>query len=48
VLHHVADLPTREVAAALGVAEGTVKSRLVKARAVLADALTEDEESKHA
>jgi RNA polymerase sigma-70 factor (ECF subfamily) len=48
VLHHVADLPTREVATTLGVAEGTVKSRLVKARSMLATALAEDEESNHA
>jgi RNA polymerase sigma-70 factor (ECF subfamily) len=48
VLHHVADLPTREIAATLGVAEGTVKSRLVKARELLADTLAEDEETNHA
>ena len=47
VLHHVADLPTRAVAVTLGVSEGTVKSRLVKARSLLADALA-DEESNHA
>jgi RNA polymerase sigma-70 factor, ECF subfamily len=48
VLHHIADLPTREVAATLGVAEGTVKSRLVKARSLLADAIADDEETRHA
>src|SRR5206468_9414998 len=45
VLHHIADLPTREVAQTLGIAEGTIKSRLVKARSLLAEALTQDEEA---
>jgi RNA polymerase sigma-70 factor (ECF subfamily) len=34
-LHHLADLPVREVADALGIAEGTVKSQLHDARAAL-------------
>lgn len=34
-LHHLADLPVREVADALGIAEGTVKSQLQDARAAL-------------
>jgi RNA polymerase sigma-70 factor (ECF subfamily) len=39
VLRYVLDLSTAEVAAALGVGEGTVKSSLAKARQHLADAL---------
>ena len=35
-LHHIVDLPVREVAVQLGVAEGTVKARLVRGRARLA------------
>ena len=35
LLHHVHDLPVKEVARQLGVAEGTVKSRLARARAAL-------------
>lgn len=46
-LHHIADLPVREVARTLGVPEGTVKARLVKGRALLAELLTETEESNH-
>jgi RNA polymerase sigma-70 factor, ECF subfamily len=42
VLHHVADLSVRDVAAELGVAEGTVKARLSRGRAALAALLTED------
>ncbi|MEQ6902422.1 sigma-70 family RNA polymerase sigma factor [Nocardioides sp. YIM 152588] len=34
-LHYLADLPVREVAATLGVAEGTVKARLSRGRAAL-------------
>ncbi|WP_169789863.1 sigma factor-like helix-turn-helix DNA-binding protein [Actinoplanes subtropicus] len=33
VLHHLADLPVAEVAATLGVPEGTVKARLARGRA---------------
>lgn len=36
VLHYVADLSVRDVAAELGVAEGTVKARLSRGRAALA------------
>jgi RNA polymerase sigma factor (sigma-70 family) len=35
-LHHIVDLPIREIAAQLGVAEGTVKARLSRGRARLA------------
>jgi RNA polymerase sigma-70 factor (ECF subfamily) len=35
LLHHVHDLPVKEVARRLGIAEGTVKSRLARARAAL-------------
>lgn len=35
-MHHLADLPVAEVAALLGVAEGTVKARLSRGRAALA------------
>lgn len=39
VLHYLADLPVEEVAAVLGVPVGTVKSRLSRARAALAERL---------
>lgn len=39
VLHYLADLPVEEVATILGVPAGTVKSRLSRARAALADRL---------
>jgi RNA polymerase sigma-70 factor (sigma-E family) len=39
VLHYLADLPVDEVAAVLGVPVGTVKSRLARARATLAERL---------
>jgi RNA polymerase sigma factor (sigma-70 family) len=39
VLHYLADLPVEEIAAVLGVPEGTVKSRLSRARAALAERL---------
>jgi RNA polymerase sigma-70 factor (ECF subfamily) len=41
VLHHLADLGTAEIAAELGIPEGTVKSRLARARARLAALLDE-------
>jgi len=46
VLHPLVDLGTAEIAAELGIPEGTVKSRLARARARLADLL--DEEPRHA
>jgi RNA polymerase sigma-70 factor (ECF subfamily) len=42
VLHHLCDLPVREVAAETGAAEGTVKARLSRGRTALA-ALLGDE-----
>jgi len=47
VLHHLADLGTADIAAELGIPEGTVKSRLARARAQLADLLDEREERRH-
>lgn len=44
VLHHLADRGTAEIAAELGISEGTVKSRLSRARAKLAELLDEREE----
>jgi RNA polymerase sigma-70 factor (ECF subfamily) len=44
VLHYLADLGVAEVAAELGVPEGTVKSRLSRARTRLADLLDEKED----
>lgn len=41
VLHHLADLPVRDVAAELGVPEGTVKTRLRRGRATLATLLSD-------
>jgi len=43
VLHYLADLGVAEIAAELGIPEGTVKSRLSRARARLADLLDEKE-----
>jgi RNA polymerase sigma-70 factor (ECF subfamily) len=42
VLYHLADLPVGDVAAALGVPVGTVKARLSRGRATLADFLADD------
>ena len=39
VLHHVQELGVREIAAILGCREGTVKSRLARARAAFRDHL---------
>lgn len=47
VLHHLADRGTGQIAAELGIPEGTVKSRLARARARLADLLDEREEPNH-
>jgi RNA polymerase sigma-70 factor, ECF subfamily len=47
VLHYLADMGTAEIAAELGVPEGTVKSRLARARARLAGLLEEREEPRH-
>lgn len=38
VLHYLADLPVAEVAVRIGVAQGTVKSRLARARATMQQA----------
>jgi RNA polymerase sigma-70 factor (ECF subfamily) len=47
VLHYLADMGTAEIAAELGVPEGTVKSRLSRARARLAGLLEDREEPRH-
>jgi RNA polymerase sigma factor (sigma-70 family) len=47
VLHYLADLGTAEIAAELGIPEGTVKSRLSRARARLVGLLEEREETRH-
>ena len=46
-LYYLGDLPVAEVAQTLSIPEGTVKTRLAKARAELADLLS-DEEHDHA
>lgn len=46
VLHHLADLGTAEISFELGIPEGTVKSRLARGRARLAQLLAE-EETRH-
>jgi RNA polymerase sigma-70 factor (ECF subfamily) len=43
VLHHLVGLDVAEVAAALGIPTGTVKSRLSRARAALAPLLSEEQ-----
>jgi RNA polymerase sigma factor (sigma-70 family) len=48
VLHHLAYLGTAEIAAELGIPEGTVKSRLSRGRSRLAALLDESEEPRHA
>ncbi|WP_422771832.1 RNA polymerase sigma factor [Plantactinospora sp. WMMC1484] len=45
VLHYFADLPVDEVATLLGVATGTVKSRLYRGRAALAERLGDYQET---
>jgi RNA polymerase sigma-70 factor, ECF subfamily len=47
VLHYLADLGTAEIAHELGLSEGTVKSRLNRARNLLAELLDETEERRH-
>jgi len=49
VLHHLADLSVAQVAVELGIPDGTVKSRLARARDRLAELLDErEEEPDHA
>jgi RNA polymerase sigma factor (sigma-70 family) len=43
VLHYLVDLPVTEIADTLGIAEGTVKSRLARGRSRLAELLTDEE-----
>ena len=47
MLHYLADLGTAAIAEELGIPEGTVKSRLSRARARLAPLLDESEEVRH-
>lgn len=42
VLHHIADLPVQQVAAELGVPEGTIKARLSRGRTALAALLSDE------
>jgi RNA polymerase sigma-70 factor (ECF subfamily) len=42
VLHHIADLPVHQVAAEVGVPEGTIKARLSRGRTALAALLADD------
>lgn len=42
VLHHIADLPVQQVAAEVGVPEGTIKARLSRGRAALATLLADE------
>ena len=46
-MHHLADLPVHEIAAALGVPSGTVKARLSRGRAALAQLLFDGSEVPH-
>jgi RNA polymerase sigma factor (sigma-70 family) len=43
VLHYLVDLSVAEIAATLGIAQGTVKSRLSRSRSRLAPLLTAEE-----
>jgi RNA polymerase sigma-70 factor (ECF subfamily) len=47
VLHYLADLPVSEVAAELGIPEGTVKTRLARSRQLLAPLLSDPEGADH-
>jgi RNA polymerase sigma-70 factor (sigma-E family) len=47
VLHHLADLSVEQIAAELGIPEGTVKSRLSRARGRLAGPLDEHADDAH-
>jgi RNA polymerase sigma-70 factor (ECF subfamily) len=42
VLHHIADLPIHQIAAEIGVPEGTIKARLSRGRTALAELLTDE------
>jgi RNA polymerase sigma-70 factor (ECF subfamily) len=46
-MHHLADLPVHEIAAALDVPPGTIKARLSRGRAALARLLAEGSEVHH-
>ena len=46
VLHYLADLPVADIAAQLGIPEGTVKSRLSRARTRLAGLLDDTEDDR--
>jgi RNA polymerase sigma-70 factor (ECF subfamily) len=48
VMHYLADLGTAAIAAELRIPEGTVKSRLARARSRLAHLLDDKEEERHA
>lgn len=46
VLHHLCDIPVRDIADEIGVPVGTVKARLSRGRAALATLLAVDEEAR--
>jgi RNA polymerase sigma-70 factor (ECF subfamily) len=48
VLHHLADLSCSQIASDLGVSVGTVKSRLSRGRARMAELMQDEEETRHA
>ncbi len=48
VLHHLCDLPVQDVARELGVPVGTVKARLSRGRAALAEHLSDEEGARRA
>jgi RNA polymerase sigma-70 factor, ECF subfamily len=48
VLHHLADLSCSQIANDLGVSVGTVKSRLSRARARMAELMQDEGETRHA